>query len=140
MAKSRHKKSEETRATDGRSNNRRLAPKPITAKDKQQLPAARSTPSKKERLQKKGLKAIKEKFGDEQGFFDFILNEATEEGSFNHLKMFMEYTYGKASDSIDDTAKKQTITAPVINFYGDNAAIKDKIIDITPDEDSTDDD
>ena len=71
MAKSRHKKSEETRATDGRANNRRLAPKPITAKDKQtQLPAARSTPGKKERLQKKGLKAIKDKFGDEQGFFE----------------------------------------------------------------------
>ena len=32
----------------------------------------------------------------------------------------MEYTYGKASDSIDDTAKKVTKNALVINFFGDN--------------------
>jgi len=136
MAKSRHKKSEETSANDGRQYNKRLAPKPISTKDKM-LPASRTTKSKKDRLYSYGISAMKEKFGSEKEFFQFLLEQATDGKSFNHLKMFMEYTYGKASDSIDDTAKKSNKTAPIINFNVKDVSPQiDNTIDITPDEDT----
>lgn len=43
---SRHKKSEETSKNDGRKYNKRLAPKPISTKDKMIKPA-RTTKAKK---------------------------------------------------------------------------------------------
>ena len=49
----------------------------------------------------------------------------------------MEYTYGKASDSIDNTAKKSNKTAPIINFNVKDVSPQiDNTIDITPDEDT----
>ena len=84
-----------------------------------------------------GISAMKDKFGSEKEFFQFLLEQATDGKSFNHLKMFMEYTYGKASDSVDDTAKKSTKSAPVINFnVKDIGPQIDNTIDITPNEDT----
>ena len=72
MAKSRHKKSEETSANDGRKHNKRLAPKPISTRDKM-LTASRTTKSKKDRLYSYGISAMKDKFGSEKEFFQFLL-------------------------------------------------------------------
>jgi len=128
-------KSEETRKNDGRKFNKRLAPKPISAKDKM-LPAPRTTKAKSERVAGYGIKAMKEVFGGEKEYFVHVA-ELAKKGNMNAMKILLEYTYGKASDSIDKDVKVNTKTAPQITFNVTQAPQKmdqGEIIDITPED------
>ena len=114
---SRHKKSEETRKHDGRKYNKRLAPKPISTKDKMVKPA-RTTKAKKERIASYAVSAMKEVFGSEKEAFIHMAELAKK--NFNQMKLLMEYAYGKPSDSINSDSGKKTRNAPTINFVMNN--------------------
>lgn len=114
---SRHKKSEETSKHDGRKYNKRLAPKPISTKDKMVKPA-RTTKAKKERIASYAVSAMKEVFGSEKDAFIHMAELAKK--NFNQMKLLMEYAYGKPSDSINADSGKKTKNAPTINFVMNN--------------------
>jgi hypothetical protein len=129
---SRHKKSEETSKNDGRKYNKRLAPKPISTKDKMIKPA-RTTKAKKDRIASYAVSAMKEVFGSEKDAFIHMAELAKK--NFNQMKLLMEYAYGKPSDSINSDSKKKTKSAPTINFVMNNQQPQiDNTIDIDTEE------
>jgi len=129
---SRHKKSEETSKNDGRKYNKRLAPKPISTKDKMVKPA-RNTKAKKERIASYAVSAMKEVFGSEKDAFKHMAELA--KTNFNQMKLLMEYAYGKPSDSINADSKRKTKSAPTINFVMNNQQPNiDNTIDIDAEE------
>ena len=129
---SRHKKSEETSKNDGRKYNKRLAPKPISTKDKMIKPA-RTTKAKKDRIASYAVSAMKEVFGSEKDAFIHMAELAKK--NFNQMKLLMEYAYGKPSDSINSDSKKKTKSAPTINFVVNNQKPQiDNTIDIEAEE------
>ena len=105
-------KSKEIKKTDGRQYNKRLAPKPISTKDK--IVPAKTTKAKKERIASYAVSAMKDEFGSEREFFKYLANKART--NFSAMKLFLEYAYGRPSDSIDKGSRKSTKTAPTINF------------------------
>ncbi len=113
-----HIKSEETSKHDGRKYNKRLAPKPISTKDKMVKPA-RTTKAKKERIASYAVSAMKDVFGSEKEAFVHMAELAKK--NFNQMKLLMEYAYGKPSDSINSDSGKKTKQAPQINFVVNNA-------------------
>ena len=126
-------KSKEIKKNDGRKFNRRLAPKPISTKDK--IVPARTTKAKSERISSYAVYAMKEEFGSEKEFFKFLAKKSRE--NYTYMKMFMEYAYGKVSDRIDQDNKRTSKTAPVINFNMNNGVPRleqDDTIDITPED------
>jgi hypothetical protein len=127
-------KSDNVKKNDGRKFNRRLAPKPISAKDKL-LPAAKTTKAKSERVAGYGIKAMKDVFGSEADYFKHLA-ELAKTGNFNAMKLLLEYTYGKASDSIDKDPKRSVKSAPQITFNVTQAPRLEQgeIIDITPED------
>ncbi len=129
---SRHKKSEETSKNDGRKYNKRLAPKPISTKDKMIKPA-RTTKAKKDRIASYAVSAMKEVFGSEKDAFIHMAELAKK--NFNQMKLLMEYAYGKPSDSINSDSKKKVKSAPTINFVMNNQQPQiDNTIDIDTEE------
>jgi hypothetical protein len=129
---SRHKKSEETSKNDGRKYNKRLAPKPISTKDKMIKPA-RTTKAKKDRIASYAVSAMKEVFGSEKDAFIHMAELAKK--NFNQMKLLMEYAYGKPSDSINSDSKKKAKSAPTINFVMNNQQPQiDNTIDIETEE------
>jgi hypothetical protein len=83
-----------------------------------------------------GIKAMKEVFGGEKEYFQHLA-EIAKKGNFNAMKLLLEYTYGKASDSIDKDTKVVNKQAPQITFNVTQVPEKldqAEIIDITPDE------
>jgi hypothetical protein len=129
---SRHKKSEETSKNDGRKYNKRLAPKPISTKDKMIKPA-RTTKAKKDRIASYAVSAMKEVFGSEKDAFIHMAELAKK--NFNQMKLLMEYAYGKPSDSINSDSKKKAKSAPTINFVMNNQQPQiDNTIDIDTEE------
>ena len=130
---SRHKKSEETSKNDGRKYNKRLAPKPISTKDKMIKPA-RTTKAKKERIASYAISAMKEVFGSEKEAFKHMAELG--KTNFNNMKLLMEYAYGKPSDSINADNSRKAKAAPNINFVmnaGQTPQIEDTI-DISDEE------
>lgn len=129
---SRHKKSEETSKNDGRKYNKRLAPKPISTKDKMIKPA-RTTKAKKDRIASYAVSAMKEVFGSEKDAFIHMAELAKK--NFNQMKLLMEYAYGKPSDSIHSDSKKKAKSAPTINFVMNNQQPQiDNTIDVETEE------
>lgn len=130
---SRHKKSEETSKHDGRRYNKRLAPKPISTKDKMVKPA-RTTKAKKDRVASYAVSAMKEVFGSEKDAFIHMANLSKD--NFNQMKLLLEYAYGKPSDSISADSSRKTKNAPTINFVMNNQTPQiEQTIDVTEDED-----
>ena len=123
-------KSEEIKPTDGRKGNSRKKsiPKlPVPDKERSNTPAMNH--AKKNRKKQYAKKAIKNIFGSEVNAFESLAKKA-EEGSYNHMKLLLDFAYGE--DEKDTSVK---IQAPTINFFGDSIEgkkIKDKIIDVTP--------
>ena len=109
--------SKEIKPTDGRKGNSRKKSIPV-------LPVP-----DKERKKQYAKKAINNVFGSEVNAFESLAKKA-EEGSYNHMKLLLDFAYG---DDDKDTSVK--VTAPVINFFGNSLEgkkLKDKIIDVTP--------
>ena len=123
-------KSTEIKNTDGRKGNSRKKsiPKlPVPQLERSNKPAMNQ--AKKNRKKQYAKKAIKHVFGSEVNAFESLAKKA-EEGSYNHMKMLMDFAYGE--DDKDTSVKAQ---APIINFFGDSEIgkkVKDKIIDVTP--------
>ncbi len=126
-------KSEEIKPTDGRKCNSRKKSIPILVvpeNERSNKPAMNA--AKKDRKKQYAKKAIKNVFGSEVNAFESLAKKA-EEGSYNHMKLLMDFAYG---DEKEDNRTK--IQAPIINFFGDSVEgkkIKEKIIDVTPEED-----
>jgi hypothetical protein len=122
--------SKEIKPTDGRKGNSRKKsiPKlPVPQLERSNKPAMNQ--AKKNRKKQYAKKAIKNVFGSEVNAFESLAKKA-EEGSYNHMKMLMDFAYG---DEKEDTSVK--VQAPIINFFGDSEIgkkVKDKIIDVTP--------
>jgi hypothetical protein len=127
-----HKKSEETSKHDGRKYNKRLAPKPISTKDKMIKPT-RTTKAKKDRIASYAVSAMKEVFGSEKEAFKHMAELA--KTNFNQMKLLMEYAYGKPSESINADSSRKTRTAPTINFVMNNQTPQiENTIDISEEE------
>jgi hypothetical protein len=126
---SKHNKSQETSKNDGRKNNKRLAPKPLSSKQKLSVPS-RTTKAKKDRVESYAISAMKSEFGSEKDFFVHLAGQAKE--SFNALKLFMEYAYGKPSDVISNSGRSNNKSAPQITFNVSSPV--EPTIDITPED------
>lgn len=125
--------SKEIKPTDGRKGNSRKKsiPKlPIPEKERSNKPALNTAKKNRKKLYAK--KAIKNVFGSEVNAFESLAKKA-EEGSYNHMKLLLDFAYGEEKET---TTNK--VQAPTINFFGDSdigKKVKDKIIDVTPKED-----
>jgi len=123
-------KSKEIKSTDGRKGNSRkksIPLLPVPDKERSNKPAMNT--AKKSRKKQYAKKAIKNIFGSEVNAFESLAKKA-EEGSYNHMKLLLDFAYGEEDK---DTSTK--IQAPTINFFGDSIEgkkLKDKIIDVTP--------
>jgi hypothetical protein len=129
MARAKKNKSQEIKPTDGRKHNKRLAPKPISTTNK--LPSARQNKAKKDRIASYATSAMKDVFGSEKEAFKHLASLA--KNNFTHMKLLLEYAYGKPSDSIDAVKKSGKVQVPVINFFNnkDMQNLEDTI-DVTP--------
>ncbi len=123
-------KSTEIKDTDGRKGNSRKKsiPKlPVPEKERSNKPALNTAKKNRKKLYAK--KAIKNVFGSEVNAFESLAKKA-EEGSYNHMKLLLDFAYGEEKET---TTNK--VQAPTINFFGDSdisKKVKDKIIDVTP--------
>lgn len=112
-------KSNEIRDTDGRKNNKRYPSKfeltkPVTSKP------ARVNNAKKAAVSRYSINAMKDVFGSEQEALK-ALAEFAKEGSLGHMKLLLEYGFGKPED-IERSGGGTKITAPVINFFSNNTS------------------
>ena len=122
-------KSEEIKKTDGRKYNKRLAPKPLSTKQKL-IVQKRSTKARRDRVESYAVSAMKAEFGSEREFFKHLARESKK--SFNAMKLFMEYAYGRPSDLASGGKKGGSKTAPQITFNMTNKPEQlDNTIDIT---------
>lgn len=114
---------------DGRRNNGRK--KGDTVKRKQgKMTPAKMNKAKRNREKIYAINAIREAYDSEEEFWLFVAKESKK--SFRHMKMLMEYGYGKPDTG---TVAPVTNTKPVINFYGNQAPQQmDSTIDITHEE------
>jgi len=106
-------KSNEIKSTDGRKYNKRL-PSKVKLKGSVTTKPAAMNQAKKDRVGKFAINAIKKVYGNEAGAME-KLAELSEE-SFQHMKLLLEYAYGKAGENIQEQAPRRT-NAPVINFF-----------------------
>jgi len=126
------KKSDNIKPTDGRRNNKRL-PKKVILKESPTKHPAQMNQAKKNNVKKYAVQAIKKVFGSEQGAMEMLAEQSKD--SFQHLKLLLEYSYGKAGDQ--DAEVNKTNNAPIINFFGELPPQQEDIIDVES-EDVTD--
>ena len=67
--------------------------------------------AKKNRKKQYAKKAIKNVFGSEVNAFESLAKKA-EEGSYNHMKLLMDFAYGDDKETVNNK-----VQAPVINFF-----------------------
>lgn len=118
-------KSNEINDNDGRKHNKRLPPK-VQLEGSPTSKPARLNSAKKAAVSRYSVNAMKEVFGSEQEALKSLAQFA-KEGSLGHMKLLLEYGFGKPED-IERGSGTTKITAPVINFYGNNN--EEKTIDI----------
>ena len=131
MSRAKKNRSQEIKRTDGRKNNKRLEPKPISTIKK--LVPARQNKAKRDRISSYATNAMKEVFGSEKEAFKHLAELGKK--NFTHMKLLMEYAYGKPSDSINDNNNSKKVQVPVINFFNNKESkIQDDVIDVTPED------
>lgn len=109
---------------DGRSSNGR---KPGTIVKKQpKMTPAKMNKAKLNRMSVYSVNAIIDEFGSEADFFKHLAKESKE--SYNHLKLLLEYAYGKPEDQ---NRQVQAKSAPTIVFMNGDGIKNDKTIDVT---------
>lgn len=126
------KKSDEIKPTDGRRNNKRL-PKKVVLKESPTKYPAKMNQAKKNQVKDYSVKAIRKVFGSEEKAMEMLAEQSKE--SFQHLKLLLEYAYGKAGDQPDEI--KKINNAPIINFFGELPTPQEDIIEVDS-EDVTD--
>ena len=124
MAK--REKSNNIRSTDGRKNNKRLPPK-VKLNEMPTSKPPRINDAKKKQISNYAVNAMNKVFGSQQEAME-TLAKYGKEGSLGHMKLLMEYAFGKPNEMNDNGGGKKTIT-PVINFYN-TPQIEEKTIDI----------
>lgn len=128
MSRAKKNRSQEIKRTDGRKNNKRLEPKPISTIKK--LVPAKQNKAKRDRISSYATNAMKEVFGSEKEAFKHLAELGKK--NFTHMKLLMEYAYGKPSDSINDNNNSKKVQVPVINFFNNKESqIQDDVIDVT---------
>jgi hypothetical protein len=127
-------KSDNIRNTDGRKNNKRLPPK-VQLNTSPTSKPARMNEAKKKQISNYAVNAMKKVFGSEQEAME-TLAEFGKKGSLGHIKLLMEYGFGKPNDMSEDGGGKKTI-APVINFYN-TPQIEEHTIDVDHTEEDDD--
>ena len=116
---------------DGRKNNGRQPGTKIKKAPK--LTPAKLNKAKRDRIKLYSVNAIRQEFGSEEEFFMHLAKESRK--SYNHLKLLMEYGYGKPEDAHSAPPQKN---APIINFYGAPQIQQDNTIDIDYSDESED--
>ena len=121
-------KSNEIKDTDGRRNNKRKAPIPLSKVpqiDRSNKPAVNQ--AKKSRKKQYAKKALKNVFGSEANFFEDIAKKVKKNGNYNLYKLLMDAVY----DEETNTAPKVN-NAPVIQFINNEAPkqLDERTIDI----------
>ena len=116
------------RKNDGRKYNKRKGRVKMIKNDGQ-VSKPQVTKAKKDRAKQLSQKAIKNVFGNEDAIWDEIA-KAAKNGSYKHLEMLMNYSYGKSGENRSDT--KPQLKAPVIQFIN-NTGEQPKQIDNTID-------
>jgi len=132
----RRKKSNEITENDGRKGNKRLPPK-VQLDGSPTSKPARINQAKKAAVSRYSINAMKDVFGSEQEALKSLAQFA-KEGSLGHMKLLLEYGFGKPED-IERGNGGTKITAPVINFYG-NSTQEEKTIDIDAEDIEEEDD
>jgi hypothetical protein len=125
-------KSNEIKSTDGRKYNKRL-PSKVKLKGSVTTKPAAMNQAKKDRVGKFAINAIKKVYGNEAGAMEKLAELS--EDSFQHMKLLLEYAYGKAGENIQEQAPRRT-NAPVINFFNTQLPEGDKQEEDTIDIDS----
>jgi hypothetical protein len=133
----RRKKSNEITENDGRKGNKRLPPK-VQLDGSPTSKPARINSAKKAAVSRYSVNAMKEVFGSEQEALKSLAQFA-KEGSLGHMKLLLEYGFGKPED-IERGGGGTKITAPVINFYGNSTQDEEKTIDIEAEDIEEEDD
>jgi hypothetical protein len=124
------KKSDEIKPTDGRKYNKRL-PKKVKIKGQATSVPAKMNTAKKNRIKDYSVRAIKKVFGSEQEALEVLAEQSKD--SFQHMKLLLEYAYGKAGDNTEENRKVSN--APVINFFGELPKAEEQtIIDVESEE------
>lgn len=122
-------KSQEIKNTDGRRNNSRKKPIPLSKipqRERSNTPAINQ--AKKKRTKQYAKKALKNVFGSEVEAFEALAKKAKDTGNVNAYKMLFDYAYDDEKD-----IKPVANNAPVINFFGSNTPepLQEKTIDVT---------
>ena len=94
---------------DGRRNNGGHSTKGV---------AGRKSKAEELKVSVYATNAIKEEYGSIEGFWEFLASQSRE--SKDHLKMLVEYAFGKAPDKVDVTSDGDKITG--INFVVRNGS------------------
>lgn len=130
----RRPKSKEITDNDARRHNKRLPPK-VQLDGSPTVYPAQTNQAKKAAVSRYSVKAMKDVFGSEQEALKSLAQFA-KEGSLGHMKLLLEYGFGKPED-IERGSGTTKITAPVINFYG--TGNNDEPIDITDEDEDIED-
>jgi len=124
--------SKEIKSTDGRKGNSRKKSIPkLKLPEVQRSNKPMINKAKKEKKKQYARKAVKTVFGSEVAMFESMAKKA-KEGSYNHMKLLTDIMY-----EADKETSGSNVKAPIINFIGDSdlsKKVKDKIIDITPED------
>lgn len=70
-----------------------------------------------EKVIKLGMDAIVEVYGSQEEFFIHLATNSKE--SFHHLKLLMEYVYGKPKEKQELSISDETVAVPVISWTKD---------------------
>lgn len=124
-------KSNNIKSTDGRKNNKRLPPK-VQLNGMPTSKPPRVNDAKKKQISNYAVNAMNKVFGSQQEAME-TLAKYGKEGSLGHMKLLMEYAFGKPNEMNDNGGGNKTV-APVINFYN-TPQIEEKTIDIDHEED-----
>jgi hypothetical protein len=76
--------------------------------------AGRPSKSDEEKVVRLALGAMTKVFGSPEKCFEHTANEA--QTSYHHLKLLLEYAFGKPKEKLDVTTDGERISIPIINW------------------------
>ena len=81
--------------------------------------AGRKPKRDEEKVIKLGMDAIVEVYGSQEEFFIHLATNSKE--SFPHLKLLMEYVYGKPKEKQELSISDETVAVPIISWTKDGS-------------------
>lgn len=125
------------KALDGRNHNgQKKGDKQLRAIQKELKSLDTSNKAKKDRITAQANSGIREVYGSEQEFWKSVAEQSKD--SFNHLKFIAEYAFGRPGESISSMTSAKT-DVPIINFFaGTQSQPIENTIDVTPEEETED--